>query len=71
MQTVARRLPPKRRTGPFIDFSVFKSVPFTLYSLSSFLCFLGIYTVRTDFAPPVPRRPGIKKRSGSILNILT
>ncbi|KAI0807869.1 MFS general substrate transporter [Fomes fomentarius] len=47
LATVARRLPPRRRTGPFIDFSVFKSVPFTLYSLSSFLCFLGIYTVLT------------------------
>ncbi|KAL7283742.1 hypothetical protein ACG7TL_003179 [Trametes sanguinea] len=45
--TVERRLPPKKRTGPFIDFSAFKSVPFTLYCCSSFLAFLGIYTVLT------------------------
>ncbi|KAI9065491.1 MFS general substrate transporter [Trametes sanguinea] len=45
--TVERRLPPKKRTGPFIDFGAFKSVPFTLYCCSSFLAFLGIYTVLT------------------------
>ncbi|KAI0748396.1 MFS general substrate transporter [Daedaleopsis nitida] len=45
--TVERRLPPKRHTGPFIDLSAFKSVPFSLYGLSSFLAFLGIYTVLT------------------------
>ncbi|CDO68627.1 hypothetical protein BN946_scf184996.g58 [Trametes cinnabarina] len=45
--TVERRLPPKKRTGPFIDFSAFNSLPFTLYCVSSFLAFLGIYTVLT------------------------
>ncbi|KAI0707813.1 MFS general substrate transporter [Earliella scabrosa] len=45
--TLERRLPPKRKTGPFISFEAFKSLPFTLYSLSSFMSFLGIYTVLT------------------------
>ncbi len=49
-QTVERRLPPRRHTGPFISFEPFKSTPFTLYSISSFICFLGIYTVRS---PPL------------------
>ncbi|KAI0707812.1 MFS general substrate transporter [Earliella scabrosa] len=45
--TLKRRLPPKRHSGPFISFAVFKSLPFTLCSFSGFLCFLGIYTVLT------------------------
>ncbi|TFK91772.1 MFS general substrate transporter [Polyporus arcularius HHB13444] len=45
--TVERRLPPRRHTGPFISFEPFKSTPFTLYSISSFICFLGIYTCLT------------------------
>ncbi|TBU50236.1 MFS general substrate transporter [Dichomitus squalens] len=45
--TVERRLPPRKRSGPFFDFTVFKSIPFSLYSFSSFLAFLGIYTVLT------------------------
>ncbi|PIL24396.1 MFS general substrate transporter [Ganoderma sinense ZZ0214-1] len=45
--TVDRRLPPKAHTGPFIDVSVFKSVPFSLYTASSFFAFLGIYTLLT------------------------
>ncbi|KAI0636526.1 MFS general substrate transporter [Trametes polyzona] len=45
--TVERRLPPKKRTGPFFDFSAFKSLQFSLYCCSSFIAFLGIYTVLT------------------------
>ncbi|KAL1947828.1 hypothetical protein VTO73DRAFT_13552 [Trametes versicolor] len=45
--TVERRLPPKKHTGPFVDFSAFKSLAFSLYCVSSFLAFLGIYTVLT------------------------
>ncbi|KAI0332536.1 MFS general substrate transporter [Cubamyces sp. BRFM 1775] len=45
--TVERRLPPRKHSGPFIDFSAFKSLQFTLYCCSSFLAFLGIYTVLT------------------------
>ncbi|KAI0636537.1 MFS general substrate transporter [Trametes polyzona] len=45
--TVERRLPPKKHTGPFIDFSAFRSLPFSLYCCSSFVAFLGIYTVLT------------------------
>ncbi|KAI0823576.1 MFS general substrate transporter [Trametes gibbosa] len=45
--TVERRLPPKKHTGPFFDLSAFKSPQFSLYCLSSFLAFLGIYTVLT------------------------
>ncbi len=44
-QTVERRLPPKKHTGPFVDFSAFKSLAFSLYCVSSFLAVLGIYTV--------------------------
>ncbi|KAI1788356.1 MFS general substrate transporter [Ganoderma leucocontextum] len=45
--TVERRLPPKVHSGPFLDFTVFKNVSFSLYTASSFLAFLGIYTVLT------------------------
>ncbi|KAI0672767.1 MFS general substrate transporter [Trametes maxima] len=45
--TVERRLPPKKHTGPFFDLSAFKSPQFSLYCTSSFLAFLGIYTVLT------------------------
>lgn len=50
-QTVERRLPPKKHTGPFVDFSAFKSLAFSLYCVSSFLAFLGIYTVGLDHTP--------------------
>nr|VWP00649.1 MFS domain-containing protein [Ganoderma boninense] len=45
--TVERRLPPKVHNGPFFDFSVFKDVPFSLYTTSAFVAFLGLYTVLT------------------------
>ncbi|KAI0371653.1 MFS general substrate transporter [Pilatotrama ljubarskyi] len=47
LATVERRLPPKRHTGPFFDLTAFKSPQFSLYCCSSFLAFLGIYTVLT------------------------
>ena len=51
VQTVDRRLPPKPRKGPFIDFSVFRNVPFSIYTASSFFAFLGIYTVSAREMP--------------------
>ncbi|KAH9852390.1 MFS general substrate transporter [Lenzites betulinus] len=45
--TIKRRLPPKPQSGPFINFALFKSSPFTIYTLSLFMGFLGIYTCLT------------------------
>ncbi|KAI0780472.1 MFS general substrate transporter [Trametes elegans] len=47
LATVERRLPPKKHSGPFFDLSAFKSPQFSLYCCSSFMAFLGIYTVLT------------------------
>lgn len=49
VQTIARRVPPKPHNGPFIDLSLFKSAPYSIFSLSLFMGFLGIYTVRPLF----------------------
>ncbi|KAL1948801.1 hypothetical protein VTO73DRAFT_10607 [Trametes versicolor] len=45
--TIARRVPPKPHNGPFIDLSLFKSAPYSIFSLSLFMGFLGIYTCLT------------------------
>ncbi|OSD01326.1 MFS general substrate transporter [Trametes coccinea BRFM310] len=45
--TVKRRLPPRKRTGPFIDLTAFKSPAYSLYCVASFVAFLGMYTVLT------------------------
>lgn len=43
--TVARRLPPKENPGPIINIREFKSIAYTVYVLSGFVTFLGLYTV--------------------------
>ncbi|KAI0345395.1 MFS general substrate transporter [Trametopsis cervina] len=45
--TVVGRLPPKKDLGPFFDIREFKSVVYSLYCLSAFVAFLGLYTVQT------------------------
>ncbi|OBZ76349.1 Riboflavin transporter MCH5 [Grifola frondosa] len=45
--TIARRLPPRPTSGPFIDLREFKSPAFSLYTLSAFTAFLGLYTCLT------------------------
>ncbi|KAJ7252471.1 major facilitator superfamily domain-containing protein [Mycena rebaudengoi] len=45
--TLARRLPPKDVKGGLFNFHAFKSAPFTVYCLSGFVAFLGLYTVLT------------------------
>ncbi|KAH9928564.1 MFS general substrate transporter [Epithele typhae] len=45
--TVERRLPPKPRSGPFVDLTAFKDIRYLLYSLSSLVSFFGLYTVLT------------------------
>lgn len=41
-----RRLPPKDASGPFIDFSVFRYLPYTIYCIAATMTGLGLYTVR-------------------------
>ncbi len=36
------RLPP-RKTGPLIELSAFKEVPYLLFAIGKSLCFLGLY----------------------------
>lgn len=43
--TVARRLPPKADPGPIINLREFRSTAYTVYVLSGFVTFLGLYTV--------------------------
>ncbi|KXN87189.1 Riboflavin transporter MCH5 [Leucoagaricus sp. SymC.cos] len=45
--TLKRRLPPVNVKGGLLNLAAFKDPPFTIYCLSSFLTFLGIYTVLT------------------------
>ncbi|THH04419.1 hypothetical protein EW146_g10183 [Bondarzewia mesenterica] len=45
--TLKRRLPPVNVSGGLFNLSVFKSAPFCTYTASSFICFLGLYTVLT------------------------
>ncbi|KAK7681846.1 hypothetical protein QCA50_015193 [Cerrena zonata] len=44
---VATRLPPRKVTGPFIDFEMFRYKPFAVYCSATFVAFLGLYTVLT------------------------
>ena len=43
---VTTRLPPKKVTGPFIDFGMFRYKPYAVYCSATFIAFLGLYTVR-------------------------
>ncbi|EKM55122.1 uncharacterized protein PHACADRAFT_255520 [Phanerochaete carnosa HHB-10118-sp] len=45
--TIERRLPPKPDPGPIINVQEFRSVPYTVYCLSGFVTFLGLYTMLT------------------------
>ncbi|KAG9226496.1 hypothetical protein CCMSSC00406_0005837 [Pleurotus cornucopiae] len=42
-----RRLPPKKVSGGLFNLRAFKSIPYTLYTLSCIVAFLGLYTVLT------------------------
>ncbi|KAF5347942.1 hypothetical protein D9756_010120 [Leucocoprinus leucothites] len=45
--TMKPRLPPVNVKGGLFNFAVFKHLPYTLYCLSIFISFLGMYTVMT------------------------
>ncbi|KAJ3479495.1 hypothetical protein NLI96_g9017 [Meripilus lineatus] len=45
--TLRARLPPKPSPGPFVDLSAFKNPAYTIWCLSGFVSFLGLYTVLT------------------------
>jgi MFS transporter, MCT family, solute carrier family 16 (monocarboxylic acid transporters), member 10 len=45
-----RRLPPVNVSGGLFNFRAFKSLAYSLYCLSAFFIFLGMYT-RTSLAP--------------------
>ncbi|KAJ6559229.1 major facilitator superfamily domain-containing protein [Mycena vulgaris] len=45
--TLKRRLPPKKVKGGLFNLKAFKSAPFSVYCLSGFVSFLGLYTVLT------------------------
>ncbi|OBZ67648.1 Riboflavin transporter MCH5 [Grifola frondosa] len=45
--TIARRLPPKPKPGPFIHLGEFKNPAYSIYTLSAFVAFLGLYTCLT------------------------
>lgn len=42
--TLKRRLPPKRVTGGLFNLGAFKNMAYTIYCLSGFVTFLGLYT---------------------------
>lgn len=43
--TIARRLPPKELSGPFINLQAFRNPAYTIYCAAGFVTFLGLYTV--------------------------
>ncbi|PBK78886.1 MFS general substrate transporter [Armillaria solidipes] len=45
--TLERRLPPVRVKGGLANLGAFKSAPYTIYCISGFTTFLGLYTVLT------------------------
>lgn len=45
-----RRLPPKKVSGGLFNLRAFKSIPYTLYTLSCIVAFLGLYTGRDGHA---------------------
>ncbi|KAI0331174.1 MFS general substrate transporter [Cubamyces sp. BRFM 1775] len=46
--TDQRRLPPRKHSGPFSDFTAFKQLLYSLYNAATFLVFLGILTVESS-----------------------
>ena len=51
--TVVRRLPPKPNPGPIISLKEFRSVTYSMYCLSGFVTFLGLYTVGSLTGIPI------------------
>jgi MFS transporter, MCT family, solute carrier family 16 (monocarboxylic acid transporters), member 10 len=47
-QTLKRRLPPTNAPGGLLNLHAFKSAAFTIYCLSAFVIFLGLYTGQPD-----------------------
>ncbi|KAK7444096.1 hypothetical protein VKT23_015494 [Stygiomarasmius scandens] len=45
--TLQRRLPPKKVRGGLVNLAAFKSLPYTVYTSSAVVAFLGLYTVLT------------------------
>jgi MCP family monocarboxylic acid transporter-like MFS transporter 10 len=45
--TMTRRLPPKNVKGGLLNLKAFKSAAYSVYCLSGFVAFLGLYTVLT------------------------
>ncbi|PBK73137.1 MFS general substrate transporter [Armillaria solidipes] len=45
--TMKRRLPPVNSPGGILNLSAFKSAPYAIWCLSTFIAFLGLYTVLT------------------------
>ncbi|KJA24153.1 hypothetical protein HYPSUDRAFT_38917 [Hypholoma sublateritium FD-334 SS-4] len=45
-----RRLPPKHVSGGLLNLRAFRSAPYTIYCVSAFVTFLGIYTMLTYVA---------------------
>lgn len=43
--TVRRRLPPAKGKGGLLNLQAFKELPYTMYCISSFFIFLGLYTL--------------------------
>lgn len=43
-QLLRRRLPPTNAPGGLLNFRAFKSAAFTIYCISAFVIFLGLYT---------------------------
>jgi hypothetical protein len=43
-QTLRRRLPPVNLPGGMLNLKAFKSAPYSVYTVSGFLAFLGLYT---------------------------
>jgi len=54
-----RRLPPKNLPGGLLNLSAFRSPAFTIYCLSAFTIFLGLYTVLTYIDVAAPSVHGI------------
>ena len=51
--TLERRLPPKGRSGPFINLRAFRTSSYTVYCIAGLVSFLGLYTVCTPPLLPV------------------
>jgi len=48
------RLPPINVKGGLFNFAVFRNVPYTLYTLSIFISYFGVYTSEIHPSPYSP-----------------